>query len=42
MKRPGLYQYVYDFLFDYDNIDADHILDICKYIMKKHDVVANI
>ena len=28
MKKPGLYEYVYDFSVDYDNIDVDDILDI--------------
>ena len=29
---------VYDFSVDYDNIDADDILDLHKYLMKKHDI----
>ena len=37
-KKTGLYGYVYDFLVDYDSIDADDILDIHKYSMKKYDI----
>ena len=36
MKRTGLYKYVYDFSVDYGNIGADDILDIHKFLMKKH------
>ena len=35
MKKTGLYQYVYDFLVDFDSID---ILDIHKCLTKKHDI----
>ena len=35
MKKTGLYQHVYDFLVDFDSID---ILDIHKYLTKKHDI----
>ena len=35
MKETGLNGYVYDFLVDYEHIDADDILDIHKYLMKK-------
>ena len=38
MKNIGLYKYVYDFLVDYDSIDVNDILDIHKYLMKKHDI----
>ena len=30
--------YVYDFSVDYDSIDIADILDIYKYLMKKHDI----
>ena len=32
-----LYGYVYHFLVDYDSTDIADILDIHKYLMKKHD-----
>ena len=38
MKKTGLYKYVYDFSVDYDNINADDILDIYNYLMKKHHI----
>ena len=30
--------YVYNFPVDYDSTDADDILDIHKYLIKKHDI----
>ena len=38
MKKTGLYLYVYDFSVGYDNVDVDGILDIHKYLLKKHDI----
>ena len=38
MKNTGLNGYVYDFSVDYDAIAVDDILDIHKYLMKKHDI----
>ena len=38
MKKTGLYRYVYDFSVDYNAIGVDDILDIHKYLMKKHDI----
>ena len=38
MKKTGLYGYVYSFNVDYDTIAIDNILDIQKYLMKKHDI----
>ena len=38
MKKTGLYKHVYDFSVDYDNINADDILDIYNYLMKKHHI----
>ena len=38
MKNTGLNGYVYDFSVDYDHIPVDDILDIHKYLMKKHDM----
>ena len=35
MKRSGLYGHVYDVSVDYDSIDADDIVDIHEYFMKK-------
>ena len=37
MKKTGLYRYVYDLSVDYDTIGVDDILDIHKYLMRKHD-----
>ena len=39
MKNTGLNGYVYDFNVNYDAIAVDDILDIHKYIMKKHVIV---
>ena len=39
MKKTGFYGYVYDFSVDYDIIAVDDILDIHKYLMKKHGIV---
>ena len=36
MKKTGLNGYVYDFSIDYDAIPVYNILDIHKYLMKKH------
>ena len=38
MKKTGLNGYVYDFSVDYNAIAVDDILDIHKYLMKKHDL----
>ena len=38
MKKTGLNGYIYDFSIDYDAIAVDYILDIHKYLMKKHDI----
>ena len=35
MKKTRLYGYVYSFSDNHDNIDADNILNINKYLMKK-------
>ena len=35
MTKAGFYEYVYDFIVDYDAIAVDDILDIHKYLMKK-------
>ena len=37
MKNTRLYKYVYNFSVDYDAI-VDDILDIHKYLLKKHDI----
>ena len=37
MKNTGLNGYVSDFSVDYDAIVVDDILDIYKYLIKKHD-----
>ena len=38
-KKTGLNAYVYDFSVDIDAIAVDYILDIHKYLMKKHGIV---
>ena len=38
MRKTGLDGYVYDFSIDYDAIAVHAILDIHKYLMKKHDI----
>ena len=38
MKKNGFYGYVYDFKGDYNATAVDDILDIHKYLMKKHDM----
>ena len=38
MKKTGLKRYVYNFSVDYDSIALDDMLDIRKYLMKKHDI----
>ena len=39
MKKTGFYGYVYDFSVDYDAIAVDGILEIHKYLMKKHGII---
>ena len=38
MKKTGLNEYVYDFSVAYNIIDTSNIVDIYKYLMKKHDI----
>ena len=38
MTKTGLNGYVYDFSVNYNVIAVDDILDIHKYLMKKHDI----
>ena len=38
MKETGLNEYVYKFLGDFKSIDADDILDIHKYLIKKNNI----
>ena len=37
MEKTGLNGYVYDFSVDFDVTPVDDILDIHRYLMKKHD-----
>ena len=39
MNRTGFNGYIYDFSVDYDAIAVDDILDIHKYLMKKHNMI---
>ena len=36
-KKTELNGYVYDFSFDFNIIDTNNIINIHKYLMKKHD-----
>ena len=38
LKKTGLNGYVYDFSVDFNGIVLNDILDIHKYLMKKHDI----
>ena len=38
MKKTRLNGYVYNFFADYNMIDANNIINIHKYLMKKHDI----
>ena len=37
-KKTGLNGYVYEFSVDYEIIDTSNIINIHKYLMKKHDI----
>ena len=37
-KKKGLNGYVYDFFVDYNITDTSNIINIHKYLMKKHDI----
>ena len=37
-KKTGLNGYVYDFSVDYNTIDNRNIINIHKYLMKKHNI----
>ena len=37
-KKTGLNGYVYEFSVDYNIIDTSNIIDIHKYLTKKHDI----
>ena len=38
MKKPRLTGYVYDFSVDYRAFDTSNIIDIYKYLIKKHGI----
>ena len=38
MKKTGLNGYVYEFSVGYNIIDTSNIINIHKYLMKKHDM----
>ena len=38
MKKTGLRGYAYNYLFHYDSVGIAYILDIHKYLTKKHDI----
>ena len=38
MKKTGLNGCAYDFYADYKTFDTNDIIDINKYLMKKHDM----
>ena len=37
-SRLGIYEYVYDFLVDYNSTDLNDVLNIHKYLMVKNKV----
>ena len=37
VEKSGLNMHFYDFSVYYDSIAVDDVLDIRKYLMKKHD-----
>ena len=37
-KKTGLNGFVYDFAVDYRAFDTSNIIDIYKYLIKKHDI----
>ena len=39
MKKTEFNEYFHDFSVDYDATDADDIVDIQKYLMKKNNTV---
>ena len=39
MKKTGLNGYICEFSVDYISIDVDNIKGICKYLMKKDNIV---
>ena len=39
MKKTGLNGYAYGFSLDYDAIAINDIIDICKYLMKKNNMI---
>ena len=39
MKKPGLNGCVYDFSVDYRTFDTSNIINIYKYLMKKHNII---
>ena len=38
MEITGLNGYVFEFSVEYNIIDTSNIIDIHKYLMKKHDI----
>ena len=38
MKKTGLNNYIYDFSVDFNIFDTSNIIDIYKYLIKKHDI----
>ena len=38
MKKTELNRFVYDFSPDYQTYDTSHIINIHKYLMKKHNI----
>ena len=38
MKKTGINRYVYEFSVDYNIVDTSNIINIHKYLMKKHDI----
>ena len=38
MKKPGLNGYVYEFSVDYNIIDTSNVINVHKFLTKKHNI----
>ena len=38
MEKTGLNRYVYEFPVDYNIIDTRNVINIHKYLIRKHDI----
>ena len=42
MKKTEFHDYIDDFSVDYDAILVSEMLDICKYLMKKNEIIVKV